>query len=292
MVEHLAIRELALEKQMTAKDPFDFLDASPVEFFDEGSWDDSNLLTRHYDPDLAFGAVKTLIEGARKALAGVPSEGVRPILRFGDILLQAGACEGLLRNERDETLEWTREVALKVSHLDLLPLILEPLRRNSFLLQDSELGFEPFEVTPERFCAAYVLRATFSALDFGYTAGLDDLPICYLMQASAVYGYLTVLASEPADPVRQIVVSDAKTQSARSMACNRWSKDPHRVMWASIFSEWSRWRGDRSTMPKPSDFRRAMQLRFPDLVDGTLKNKMSLWERQFRNDASTVSRYP
>lgn len=272
------------------REPFDFLKDSPVDFFDEGSWDPGDLLTREYDHGLAFGVLKTMVEDARSALEGVRPEGVRAILQFADAMLDSGAQEGLFRDERGQPLAWTPETALKVSHLALLPHVLELLGKDSFLLGDAELGVQAFEVTPARFCAAYVLRSTFSAIDFGYDNGIDDLPICYLMQASAVYGYLSVLTSTGADSVRGIVVQGAKSESARASASLRWSKDPSRDMWTTVFAEWSTWRDDRSSMPKPADFRRAMQLRFPDLVDGTLKNKMSLWERQFRNDAGTVSR--
>lgn len=275
---------------MTGNEPFGFLKDSPVEFFDEGSWDESDLLSREYDERLAFGAVDRMVEDARNALAGVPSDGVRPILRFADMLVYAAASAGVLKDADGVTLEWNRDTAQRVSHLTLLPLIFGALSRDSIWIEDADLGFDSFEVTPARFCAAYVLRATFSALDFGYDDGLDDLPICYLMQASAVYGYLSVLQQDLGASVRQIVVQDAKTKSAKSMAANRWSKDPQREVWSTVFNEWMTWRTDRGTWPKPSDFRRAMQLRFPDLVDGTLKNKMSLWERQHRNDAGNVSR--
>lgn len=272
------------------RDPFDFFKDGPVAFFDEGSWEPGDLLTREYDEGLAFGVLKEMVEDARSALEGVRAEGVRAILQLADAMLHAGAFAGLLRDEHGEPVAWTSETALRVSHLALLPFVLESLSRDSFLLGDAELGIEAFEVTPARFCAAYLLRATFSALDFGYDRGIDDLPICYLMQASAVYGYLSVLRNGEADSVRQIVIQGAKSESARTSASLRWSKDPSRDMWSAVFTEWSKWRDDRSSMPKPADFRRAMQLRFPDLVDGTLKNKMSLWERQFRNDAGRVSR--
>ncbi len=275
---------------MVNREPFDFLKDSPVGFFDEGSWDPGDLLTREYDHGLAFGVLETMVEGARAALEGVQPEGVRAILQFVDAVLHGAAQDGWFRDKHGKPVAWTPETALKVSHLAVLPRVLEFLGKDTFLLGDAELGIQNFEVTPARFCAAYVLRSTFSAIDFGYDNGIDDLPICYLMQASAAYGYLSVLGSAGTDSVRQIVVQEAKSDSARASASLRWSKDPSRDMWAAVFAEWSTWRDDRSSMPKPADFRRAMQLRFPDLVDGTLKNKMSLWERQFRNDAGTVSR--
>lgn len=272
---------------MIEREPYDFLGEGPVAFFDEGWEECGDLMTRAYDKDLAFGSINRMVTAARRALDGVPSEAVRPILRLGDAMIQAAAEAGVINDTDGSPVTWNKGAALQLSHLTAMPLVIGPLSASAIWLQDEEMGFAAFEVTPTRFCAAYVLRATFSALDFGYVDGLDDLPICYLMQASAVYGYLSVLQRDLGDSVRQIVVQDEKAERARSMATHRWNKDPQREMWRIVFEEWIAWRDNRAALPKPSDFRRSMQLRFPDLVDGTLKNKMSMWEREHRGESKT-----
>lgn len=49
---------------------------------------------------------------------------------------------------------------------------------------------------------------------------------------------------------------------------------------SAIKAEWDAWQADRSKYKYPRDFRRAMTLKFPDAVDGTLKNWMSEWGRK------------
>lgn len=82
------------------------------------------------------------------------------------------------------------------------------------------------------------------------------------------------------------------TQSFRHQkgAVARWAGDPSQLTKQRILEEWVRWQNDRSLYKYPRDFRRAMQLKFPEAVDGTLKNWMSEWtQTRSRHDPSRMS---
>ncbi len=65
----------------------------------------------------------------------------------------------------------------------------------------------------------------------------------------------------------------------REGARRRWDAHPTQKAKGAIQEEWKLWQGDRSTYRYPRDFRRAMMTKFPETVDGTLKNWMSEWGR-------------
>lgn len=59
----------------------------------------------------------------------------------------------------------------------------------------------------------------------------------------------------------------------------RWLKDPTQLQKQHMRAEWDRWQSDRGLYRYPKDFRLAMLNRFPEAVDGTLKNWMSDWAK-------------
>lgn len=63
----------------------------------------------------------------------------------------------------------------------------------------------------------------------------------------------------------------------REGARRRWESHPTQKAKAEIHEEWKLWQGNRSKYRYPRDFRRAMMLKFPETVDGTLKNWMGEW---------------
>jgi hypothetical protein len=63
----------------------------------------------------------------------------------------------------------------------------------------------------------------------------------------------------------------------RERSRRRWQFDPTQKIKDAVLDEWKRWQLHRSLYRYPRDFRREMQLRFPSIVDGTLKNWMSSW---------------
>lgn len=191
--------------------PFSYLRDISVEFFDEGSSHGGALLTAGYKTDLAFGAIETMVEASRELLAEVPEEGIRGMLWFADALIGNLVNSGTIR-PNGEVLQWDAELARKVSRVQLIPLVLDVLGKESVWIGDD--GYEPIEVTPARFCAAFVLRSVFSCLDFGYTQGIDDLPMCYLAEASQVFGYLTILSrGEHGNGMADVVSSHVTRQN-------------------------------------------------------------------------------
>jgi hypothetical protein len=63
----------------------------------------------------------------------------------------------------------------------------------------------------------------------------------------------------------------------REGARRRWESHPTQKAKAEIHEEWKLWQSNRSKYRYPRDFRRAMKLKFPETVDGTLKNWMGEW---------------
>jgi hypothetical protein len=71
--------------------------------------------------------------------------------------------------------------------------------------------------------------------------------------------------------------SDRHAWTKAQGANARWDNDPSQNIKFSIYDEWKRWQADRSLYRRPRDFRTAMLVRFPEAVDGTLRNWMSAW---------------
>lgn len=72
-----------------------------------------------------------------------------------------------------------------------------------------------------------------------------------------------------------------KFRDARSKgAAVKLARDPTQLMKMAIKVEWKAWQSDRGLFRYPRDFRREMLLKYPDAVDGTLKNWMSGWGRE------------
>lgn len=70
------------------------------------------------------------------------------------------------------------------------------------------------------------------------------------------------------------------TNEMRKRGRQRWEGSPTQKMQAEALDEYKRWQLDRSLYRYPRDFRREMQRRFPEIVDGTLKNWMSAWGKE------------
>lgn len=193
-------------------DPYAFLrNADAVAFFDEGATHgDPALLTRHYDAELACGTVGRMIEDARAALADVPESAVRAILKVGDLLIAELVRSGKVVIKGGPQV-WDKNVAARMSRVDLMPAVLWLLAEHKLVLGSE--GIPDVHVTPARFCAAFVLRATFSSIDFGYTNGIDDLPVCYLVEASQVYGYMTILKQQEAPGIGEVVYRQVTRRS-------------------------------------------------------------------------------
>lgn len=220
-------------------EPFSFI-RSTVEFFDEGSTSKKPLLTREYDDELAFGAVRRMIEDARKTLAGVPEVTVRPMLRLADSVLEEAVASGKIRLNGGK--EWTSDYALRVAHTELLPLVLGIFGYSELELGDDEAGIDVVGVTPQRLCAAYILRATFSAIDFNYTNGIDDLPMCYLMEASVAYGFLRAMSDDSAFGMADVL--NERFKRSRISVLTEARHVENRQMMAEVLAWWSEHKDD------------------------------------------------
>ena len=220
---------------------FSFVPPAAVEFFDEGSSSSAPLLTRGYDETLAFGVVQAMVTDARRALVGVPEEALRPMLRLADLLWQELIETGAVKIEGGPT-EWTQESASRGIHCQALPLVLAALAADSFEIYDEDAGIKPMEVTPQRFCAAYILRHTFSSLDFGYCKGTDDLPICYLLQASVAHGFLLAMSDGEWFGMAG-VLNEMFTRKTMSRLLDA-RHEENRQMVAEVFAWWDEHKND------------------------------------------------
>lgn len=222
------------------ENPYSFLRSAKVEFFDEGATHKvGNLMTRDFDEELAFGAVDGLIGEARAELESVPPDGVRAILWFADSILEACLENGLIVINGSR--EWNKDRALRTPHYAVLPPVMQVFSKNDYWI-GTEDGAEDFSVTPERLCAAYILRATFSAIDFGYTNGFDDLPVHYLMQASTAFGYLLALRQKDANGIGGVVSSRVKSHAMSQLQSARHQEN--RQMEQEVRKWWSEHKND------------------------------------------------
>lgn len=263
-------------------EPYSWLKCSALGFFDEGgelSGEKVDLMDFAFDEDHAFGMTEKIIVGARQVLTGAPPEFARAALRAVDLYLEQTADDLNLIDAQGVRTSFKDVNTKQLNQLDFIPLVLGMLDKSSILLGDLDQNVDGVEITPSRFCAAFALRMAFNATReyLGYPDA-SDLREYYLMQAAVAYGLMQSLAGS-ASEVSGVVVSSVRRGSAKAAASARWDNDPTRAMWAEIREEWVRWQEDRKLYRYPRDFRRAMQLKFPELVDGTLKNRMSKWGR-------------
>lgn len=224
--------------------PFDFLAGRAVEFFDEGSWRTTDLLTREVDADLAYGSVSEMVVSARQCLEGIPEVAVRPILWVGDLLVGELVSAGriTLGTIDGRPAEWSKDAARRVGRLQMLPVVLGILSDEGIWLGDDEQGIEVFEVLPERFCAAFVLRAIFSSVDFGFTNGLDDLPVLYLIEAATVAGYMASLRRDDPSSIGSVVRKRARAISLKQLQDARHAEN--RQMADEVLAWWEEHKND------------------------------------------------
>jgi hypothetical protein len=262
-----------------AEEPFYFLEGKTPKFFDEGAervGESVDLMGFDYDGDASYGMLDRIVTGAREVLADAPPGFARACLWFADTALDAMLDQVNLLSSEGERIDRASVDFKKMNQLDTIPLIFDLLGKESIVLGDSENGISGYEVTQARLSAAFALRMAFNATrDFLQTA--DDLREYYLLQAAAAYGLM--IATADLSEVSKAIASSVKRETAKTMAQARWSRDPSRLMWEAVRADWEQWQSNRSLYRLPRDFRRAMQLKFPELVDGTLKNRMSEWGR-------------
>lgn len=80
-----------------------------------------------------------------------------------------------------------------------------------------------------------------------------------------------------ADALKRLDKEDERREKSRE---GRWANDPTQVMKRQIKPEWEKWQANRALYKRPRDFRQAMIRQHPTVVDGSLKNWMSDWEKE------------
>jgi hypothetical protein len=239
---------------------------------------DVDLMEFLFDEESSYGMLMMVVRDARLTLNGVTGQAARAMLWFGDYLLHEALDDAKIIDSSGVTLTRSQLNPKATNQFYFLHFVLLALGKTEVIIGDEANGADDVEVTPARFCAAYSLRMAYNA-SRDYLAHSDgsDLRDYYLMQTSAAYGLMRALQSPPESAISSAVALSIKSRTARDNARSRWASDPSRDMWRVIKSEWDSWQKDRSKFRWPRDFRRAMQLKFPELIDGTLKNKMSAW---------------
>lgn len=132
-----------------------------------------------------------------------------------------------------------------------------------------------------------------SGSDYDIEAGMGELShdpvVVYLMAYGNLLHVKETLETEPREAFNALataamaLVHGTSLLPFMSVAAGgkaAAAKNPAHAMKPAIRAEWEEWQNDRSKYRWPRDFRRAMMLKFPDAVDGTLKNWMSEWGRK------------
>lgn len=261
---------------------YEFLRPENFSLFDESDGLDEafNLMDFTFDEEGSYGMLEMVVADARKTLDGVSGRAARAMLWLGDSLVSQVLDDIRIVDSKGNVREKDQVDFKGTNQFYFLHFVLLALAKCKIVIGDETRNSADVEVTPARFCAAYALRMAFNAsrdyLSHGDTSDLRDY---YLMQAAATYGLMRALQNPTDSRISDAVAMSIKSRSARDLAFSRWAREPVSEMRREIFNEWGRWQKNRSLYRYPRDFRREMQLKFPDLVDGTLKNWMSAWGR-------------
>lgn len=250
-------------------------------FFDEGAGERRiDLLSFEYDKDASYGMLDRVISGCRDHLSGLQPEDARAILRMADALLE-GTKDVMRIVVNGEPVNFDNVDWKGLNQLDFIHLIIQSFGAQEIIVESTAGEWEPWDLTASKFCAAFALRMAFNA-SRNYLSHVDGRALreYYMMQAAVGYGLMQALATGADDGVPAAVSTTRKVATARSAANKRWKSDPTQTMKQQIRAEWEKWQMDRSTYRLPRDFRRAMLNRFPEAVDGTLKNWMSEWGKE------------
>lgn len=206
-------------------DSYAFLDKDGISFFDEGAeipGSDVDLMSFPCDDDRFPEMLGNVVRRARDVLADTPAGFARGALRLGDITLRAILEEKatLVRDGKAvcyDDLDFSR-----MNQLDYLPILLRIFGDHDVLLGDEDLAAANIRITPEIFCASYVLRMAFNTTR--WVGGDGDLRDYYLMQAAATFGVLQSLLPVIDNSISDAVASSLRKMGARRSATSRWSR--------------------------------------------------------------------
>lgn len=253
-------------------DAYRFLKEPPISYFSQHIRGDVDLSNAEPDEELFGGRLASVARQALDYLSGLDGLDIRNLLLLGDFAL-AGIVEGggVTIADGETRSELTRDVLAHISEIELAAHVGKLLHEMPVHISDPENGrVELVQVTAERFYAAFALSECYAATRYGKH-------VDWLLPNGAFHA---MQAAEAVGLAKGVSGRTTLVQVARRAAEVRWSTDPSQVTKASVHEEFRAWRTNPRLYRQPRDFRRAMQLRFPDLVDGTLKNWMSQWGRE------------
>lgn len=208
-------------------EPYSFIHMSETKFFGEGAdlpGASSDLLSFSFDDSDGLEMLGSIVEDARRVLVDTPTGFASALLRFGDLLL-------VERLEHEKTLisdKSAGEIIAKdelkfdeLNQIELLPIVLHLFSEKEFVIGDEELGLPGVRITPEMFCASFVLRM---ALNVKCCMWDGELKNYYLMQASAAFGVMQSFIPLKDFSISSVVASSMRKVAAKRSASSRWSR--------------------------------------------------------------------
>lgn len=254
----------------------------PVLFFARGLGTGLNLKEIKTDERLFCGAIQRIVNATKAQLYDVEPATIQNLLLMADAgLATLLELELHIATSNGERYRLTRALLPRLFEIDLLPFVAKQIDGLHAEILDADDGSKTeLEVTAGRLYGAFVLAQCYAATKYGADEGwFSTNGGFHAMQAAEAFGIAKLLAND-GTTLASVVVEGHNSSRGRELALQRWKVDPTHEIKSGIRIEWERWQRDRSLYRYPRDFRRAMTLKFPEAVDGTIKNWMSAWGRE------------
>lgn len=261
--------------------------AKEVRFFDEGAEPQIHvfdLIGFEYDEDRACGSIDRMVRVCRGVLREVNPQEARAMLWLGDFLLGAMLDTGKLHIANNDREIEARDVDFgRLDQLDFLHVVVDMLSSAKFVVGT-------VEVTPARFCAAYVLRMLFNATRGDVGPDLD-LPEAYVVSASQVFGVMQSFSSPEGSPLSRVVAAELRRIIAKNAAHAMHQKDPRQAAKDESFKLWQeRHAGKHPKLRTNEQFAAECMRRWPVLTNAkVILGWCTEWNKQVKRKSQPAS---
>ncbi|WP_363797445.1 hypothetical protein ABU614_19800 [Lysobacter firmicutimachus] len=220
-----------------------------------------------------------LAQDARRILSGRSSADVASMVLLLDLSLGMLIDSGLNGIEDGRARRMTREDLSRVSPVEILPLVSGFAGGCVFVAPDVTV-----DADEQHYCAAYALVTMVAVLrmrnvDWLLTSGAhNSLLAAEALGLAKGFYWKSLVSSGASVTALSVVLSEVARNASRA----RWESDPSQKIKDDVWQQWKHWQANRSLFLSASDFRRAMLRKHPDAVEGTLKNWMTVWRKNWK----------